>query len=264
MSATLGGLIKDYRLQKNLSQLEIAFAMGWKEPSRLSRIEQGRVDNPSRELLDKLMNAMEFKAGEKGHLLLTGNYLPNDTEIKSIQEEASTLIDGWSYPAELLDFSWRVLYENEIGSKLYNSDKIFKSNKKNYPNVLELVFSLETYLNNLYTSEELENWHNWLEELLIHFRKAQRNRTKEDWYIKLIKKQMNNDLFRKLWGKTIGMNLKNFTTDHGLKTFIHPQDITKRLRFYFFIVPVVKDPRFDIELHVPADLETFQYFSQNK
>lgn len=46
MSATLGGLLKDYRLQKNLSQLEIAFAMGWKEPSRLSRIEQGKIGNP--------------------------------------------------------------------------------------------------------------------------------------------------------------------------------------------------------------------------
>jgi len=35
MSATLGGLIKDYRLQKNISQIEIAFVLGWREPSRL-------------------------------------------------------------------------------------------------------------------------------------------------------------------------------------------------------------------------------------
>ena len=76
MSATLGGYIKDLRLQKNISQLEIAFALGWKEPSRLSRIEQGKVGNPPRELIDKLIDAMTLSEEEKNQLLVIGNYLP--------------------------------------------------------------------------------------------------------------------------------------------------------------------------------------------
>ena len=65
MSASLGGLLKDYRLQKNLSQLEIAFSLGWKDTSRLSRIEQGRIDKPQRKLIDKICQIMELKREEK-------------------------------------------------------------------------------------------------------------------------------------------------------------------------------------------------------
>ena len=65
INSTLGGLIKDYRLQKGISQLDIAFSLGWKETSRLSRIEQGRTEKPDRELLDKIIRALNLEEEEK-------------------------------------------------------------------------------------------------------------------------------------------------------------------------------------------------------
>jgi len=48
LTATLGGLIKDYRIKKRLSQLEVSLRIGWKDTTRLSKIEQGRVGKPIR------------------------------------------------------------------------------------------------------------------------------------------------------------------------------------------------------------------------
>lgn len=61
ITATLGGLIKDYRIKKRLSQIDVSVRLGWKESSRISRIEQ-----------------------EKGYFLLVGGYLPTDNEVQNI------------------------------------------------------------------------------------------------------------------------------------------------------------------------------------
>src|SRR3989338_10119232 len=107
MFATLGGLLKDYRLQKNISQLEISFAVGWKEPSRLSRIEQGRVGRPKRVLLEKIMDSMKLSQEERNRLLLTGGYLPTDEEVENLRARIKTMVDQWQYPASVMDFTWR-------------------------------------------------------------------------------------------------------------------------------------------------------------
>ncbi len=124
MSATLGGLIKDYRLQKNLSQMEVVFSLGWKEPSRLSRIEQGRVGNPERKMMDRIIVALKLSEEEK-----------NDKEENPL-----------------------VIYEKE--------------------------------------------------------------------------------------------------------TIIHPDNVKKRLNFYFFFLPLLGNLRFVIEYYMPADMKTFEYFKK--
>src|SRR3989344_2012364 len=114
MSATLGGLLKDYRLQYNISQLEVALAMGWKETSRLSRIEQGKIFKPTRELLERIMDAMRLKEEEKNQLLYIGNYLPTRKEIEKIQKIALSIIEKVPYPVTVFDFSWRIIIDNEV------------------------------------------------------------------------------------------------------------------------------------------------------
>jgi len=39
ITATLGGLIKDFRIKKRLSQFDVSLRIGWKDTSRLSKIE---------------------------------------------------------------------------------------------------------------------------------------------------------------------------------------------------------------------------------
>src|SRR3990172_10417662 len=99
INSTLGGLIKDYRLQKGISQLDIAFALGWKESSRLSRIEQGKTERPTREILDKIIKALDLEEEEKNFLLLTAGYLPTEEEIQNVKKETAAILNEWQYPA---------------------------------------------------------------------------------------------------------------------------------------------------------------------
>jgi transcriptional regulator with XRE-family HTH domain len=261
MSATLGGLIKDYRLQKNISQLEIAFALGWKEPSRLSRIEQGRVEKPKRELVEKIMDIMHLKIEERNYLLYIGNYVPTDEDIKTMIKKVEHKIQQWPYPAEILDFTWRVVYDNENSRKIYNVKKLFgRITEEVKPNVLEILFHPKLMQDFNLKEEELHYWKEYLSQIITHFNYSQRLRTKEKFYINLIQKLMANKLFVELWQKAQTMEINDIATNYGIKRFINPKKKNSSLNFRFFVVPMYKDPRFDIEFHVPADKETAEFF----
>src|SRR3990167_1866129 len=107
ITATLGGLIKDYRIKKRLPQFEVSLRIGWKDTSRLSKIEQGRVGKPTRETIEKIIKALELNEQEKGEFLFTGGYLPTDQEIKKVIEPVRDKIQNCPHPAVFIDFSWR-------------------------------------------------------------------------------------------------------------------------------------------------------------
>lgn len=265
MSATLGGLLKDYRLQKNLSQMEIAFALGWKEPSRLSRIEQGKVGNPPRELLNRIMEVMELKEEEKSHLLLVGNYLPTKEEIDEIRRKIDSLVRSWPYPAIVYDFSWRIIHHNKVTSHVYQNDaSMEKRIREKNPWLIEILFDPDFIMNRLLKGRELQHWHNFLLRFVIHYKYSQRTRTKEKWYIDLIKRLMNNNLFRETWQRAQDTKLTEIAVKYGMEPLIHPEDDSKRLNFHIFAVPVLTDPRIDIEFDVPADIETYKYFQKKR
>lgn len=262
MSATLGGLIKDYRLQKNLSQLEIAFALGWKEPSRLSRIEQGRVGNPKRKLLDRLMEAMRLSEEEKNRLMLVGNYVPMAIEISRAAKKVSPIVSKWPYPIIMYDYLWRIVDENTHATKLYQAEKVLgKSSAKEYPHVLELMFHPDFAQNKLREDTNLEEWKKGLMHLLIHFRHTHSMRTKERWYMELVARMMNNQLFRALWNESQDVALTDVLVHYTPKALIDPMDAKRVLNFNIFYVPVREDPRFTLEFHTPADAVTMKSFS---
>lgn len=265
MSATLGGLLKDYRLQKNISQLEIAFAMGWKEPSRLSRIEQGRVESPSRELLDQLIETMKLDETEKDHLLLSGGYLPTENEIEKIREKFNPLIRDWRYPVYVTDFSWRVLHWNKALAIVYNfgeKDAMFM--KKNHPRTLDLIFDPNFFQLKYLKGKELENWNSFLLNKLVLFKTAQAKWTKENWYLNFVKKMMSNEIFRKLWVKAKIPNEGQGLSNYERKSLVNLENRNIRLEFHIFDVPLLNNPRYIACLHTPANKETFEYFEQEK
>ena len=261
MSATLGGLIKDYRLQKNISQLEVVFALGWKEPSRLSRIEQGRVGNPSREFIDKLITVLKLSEEEKNELLYTGNYLPTEEEISKIREKVDPLIRKWPYPIIVYDFSWRVVHINKISSYIYQFDQIMGEKiSESLPNILEVIF----HPNNHYLKGmKLTQLHNFLMTIILQFKSIQRTRTKGTWYINLIRKMMNDDLFRRLWKESDKVQEEEKPIDiYERLSVIHNGNAIEPLNFHFFSLPLLKDRRFYIEYYIPADMETMRYFKK--
>lgn len=264
INSTLGGLIKDYRLQKGLSQFDIAFALGWKETSRLSRIEQGRTERPPRELLDKIISAIGLKEEEKNTLLLTGSYLPTEEEILKVKKETESILKEWPYPAVIIDFSWRVIDGND---KLYELFKLPSSVSKNIYRSQVRVFDVifEYLLKNDQGKLSEMNQDNpmliALREVIAQFKYEQRYRTKEKWFVEHIRKLMDKELFRTLWVDAQSIDvLKLVLGKHLKRQFLHPKDKNKLLSFYIFYVPVLKDPRFEVCLKVPADMETYNAY----
>lgn len=258
MSATLGGLIKDYRIQKNISQIEIAFALGWKEPSRLSRIEQGKVKNPSREMLDLLARALKLDEKEKNNMLLIGGYLPTDHEIEEFRKTIQIVLEKFPYPASVRDFSWRIIYVNQKFSHLFNFGDDFM--QKVYGNnlwKLEVMFTSHSSTINDQNSPERRHF---LAMTLAHFYHTQRKHSNEKWYQDLLKKLMNIPLFRELWIEIQAMPTKEttFIENFAEKDFFQTSD-GQKIHLYYFALPAFNDPRFLVEMHVPADRVTLDY-----
>ena len=256
MSATLGGLIKDYRRQKDISQLEVATYMGWKEPSRLSRIEQGRVGKPSRETLEKLMNALQLNEEERNSILFVGGYQPNQKEVDEARKKMKDPVDNWPFPAGCRDYTWRIIYSNKKLNDLYQIPVVFQKKMEiEMPTIPELTLDPHFILNQNINEDRKQ----FLLRMLAHFKHDLHGYTKEKWYQDLIQRLMRNEIFRGLWPEIdtskIGQtDLGNF----GLKDAPSNKGT---LNFYFFIVPLFKDPRFQIEFYIPSDEKTMKYFS---
>jgi hypothetical protein len=75
---------------------------------------------------------------------------------------------------------------------------------------------------------------------------------------------MGNDIFSDLWPKIQQQTKYDFdVSKFGNKVLMQSvKDDGKTLDLYFFLVPVFKDPRFDIEFYVPANLESYKYFEE--
>ncbi|PIZ62610.1 hypothetical protein COY16_03690 [Candidatus Roizmanbacteria bacterium CG_4_10_14_0_2_um_filter_39_13] len=269
MSASLGGLLKDYRLQKNVSQMEIAFALGWKDTARISRIEQGHIEKPDRILIDKICKALELKSQETNRLLFIGGYLPTINEIKHVKSVTNTLIQSWKYPAAIRDFSWRIIHSNE---KIFQYYKVDQKQKNyiinNYPSVIEVTFHSEFILNKEFMRNKFFALKRkiFLTTMLKDFKEHQRNRTKDRWYIDFIKKMLGNPLFREIWTQTDNVvdPLLDHVTNFAIKTAFHPNNPNIILTTYLMVTPYREDPRFEIEFYTPANMETFKYFNSLK
>ncbi len=264
LNSTLGGLIKDYRLQKGISQLDIAFSLGWKETSRLSRIEQGRTEKPTRELIDKIIRSLNLEEEEKNSLLLTGGYLPTNEEIEKIREETKQILEDWPYPGTVLDFSWRAISQNRHNAQIYqvNSEQE-KMIHDSCPRVLDILCNMHPPSESKKGGKLEAGWRQFLKSAILNFKYEQRNRTKDKWYIDHVRALMQNDLFRELWVEVDMRDaLKGIVGKSTTKTLLNPLDKSKVLNFYLFVVPVLKDPRFELELLVPRDQETYRFYSQ--
>jgi len=198
--ASFGGLLKDLRIRKNLTQQDVAYALGWTEPSRLSRIEQGTTHKPTRETVDKLMQVLQLNDSEQGQLLLAGGYIPTSEEIHKIQRLIDPFISQWKYPIYVYDFSWRIVYLNEMAQKVLHHYRVLNESSKDSPkHILEILFHPDYPPHKFLHRLEKQEFHDMLLRTLIQFVHAQKERTREQWYSSLIGTLIKNSLFRTLW-----------------------------------------------------------------
>lgn len=254
-SATLGGLIKDYRLQKRLSQQEVSLAIGWKDTSRLSKIEQGRVGKPKRATAERIIKALKLENQEKGEFLLAGGYLPTDQEIKNIIKEIGKKVDEWPYPAYIMDFSWRLLYTNSLNLLAFNLPLSWKKVVLNLkPNVLSFAFlPKEQFPAEVEKGEDKKNLKPFAVALIAAFKSENLKFQQESWYKKVVQGLMGFEEFRKLWPKIGAKDYPKKLLDYEYKritTFTGKKK--KSVEFHILTAKVINDPRFQLMLYFPA------------
>jgi len=260
--ASLGELLKTYRLQKNTSQQELALSLGWPNSKSLEEIEQGTLDKPPREIIDKICATLDLHEREKNNLLLVGNYPPTAQNIEHIRSIMTPVLEKWPYSAALYDFCWRVIYINKRHTQILGmSEQDREQTHAHVPTVIEIIFDPEFVQNKYLKGEELKLWHQNLLRFLIHFKSLHRSILKDDWYLALIEKMMKNSLFRKFWQKARHAESDLLTTRYGKKVFYDRKN-NKKLRYNIFVVPLFQDPRFEIDYTTPGDLTTMKYFQK--
>lgn len=260
-TATLGGLIKDYRIKKRLSQMEVSLRIGWKDTTRLSKIEQGRVGKPVRETIEKIIKALELTDPEKGEFLLIGGYLPADEEIKKAIKRVKEKIENWPYPAYLIDFSWRNLYVNPSTWDIHKVS-VAQGRKltKGKINILELVFIALKEKDIVLTKAQGKNASDdFVTSLIAQFKIETHGHENEKWYVEIVKGLMKFDEFHKLWPQVKMEDYDKELLDYEYKEIRWPKE-KKVFKFHLFVSRLMMDQRFQIVFYVPADNKTDQFF----
>jgi transcriptional regulator with XRE-family HTH domain len=261
--ATLGGLIKDYRIKKRLSQVDISLRLGWKDTSRLSKIEQGRVGKPNRETAERIINALELTEQERGNFLLVGGYLPTSNEITKVINENKKKIDEWLYPAYVMDFSFRCLYVNTHLLTIINYPKSKKDwIQQAQPNFLSFPFLPKDQLSiEVMKGEDQDNLKPFAVAQIAAFKTENQHYQNEPWYKNIVKELMVFDEFRKYWPEIDQSHYHKKLFDYEFKTITDVYEgSNKTLKFHISTGKVINDPRFQIVLYFPADKETEKMF----
>lgn len=260
MSASLGGLLKDYRLQKNIPQLEIAYEVGWKDATILSRIEQGVTKTPSREIIDKICLAMNLEEAEKNYILLAGGYIPTDSELIEIRAKLNPIINQSKYPINIGDFAWRLLGENEAAKLVHyatKEDELALAEKND-------VYTLELTFNTRYAPSKLllntNDQDEFLTSIVSQFLFENKDKKHHKWYISQMKRLMNIPKFREIYTNATAYPQDKIILDFATQKVTHRKDPLNILTFNMFNVPIYYDRRIYLEYLIPADSKTFEFY----
>lgn len=116
--APVGGLLREWRARRRLSQLELASEAGV-SPRHVSFIESGR-SNPSREMVIHLAEHLEVPLRERNALLLSAGYAPvyqqadlDVPEMEPVRAALKTILVGYEpNPAAVVDRHWNLVDSN--------------------------------------------------------------------------------------------------------------------------------------------------------
>lgn len=259
-TATLGGLIKDYRIKKRLSQMEVSLRIGWKDTSRLSKIEQSRVGKPTAQTLEKIIKALELDHQERNSLLLASKILPTDTEIRNTIEKLKHHMESFDSPVILIDYTWRTFYFSEIAKRIFKTRNDINSYLLEHkPNWLEILFNQNKFWNIKLHEQYFKN-----DQLIEHaheiaqFKYEHKGNINETWYTNLIASLSKNKEFMNSWNNIQPEDYTNIFYEYENHTLkgLWPEYKEEKLNFHVFAVHPSYDYRYFTLIYLPSDNKT--------
>ncbi|MFY7065863.1 helix-turn-helix domain-containing protein [Nocardiopsis changdeensis] len=116
--AEAGGLLREWRGRRRLSQLELSLRAGV-SARHLSFVETGR-SRPGREMILRLAECLDVPLRERNRLLLAAGYAPvfaerplDDADMGPVREAVRRILAGHDpYPAVVVDRDWTLVEAN--------------------------------------------------------------------------------------------------------------------------------------------------------
>ena len=123
-TATVGPLLRDWRLRRRLSQLDLALEAEV-STRHLSFVETGR-SRPSADMVLHLADQLEVPLRERNQLLLAAGHAPvfeehelDEPEMAPVRDALQLILDGHDpYPAVVVDRAWAMVAGNRAVSLL--------------------------------------------------------------------------------------------------------------------------------------------------
>lgn len=262
LTATLGGLIKDYRIKKRLSQLDLALRIGWKDTTRISKIEQGRTGRPTRDTVNKIMDALSLNGLERSQMLLASGIIPTPEEADKVLKSLKERITEFNCPVLVVDIAWNTFYFNDLYRQLIKiTDEEYEFLEKNKPNWMELLFLRKSFskvkIRGGYREKEL---HPFEEYQVAHFKFEQEENTNEMWFRNLLSKLKEDENFRKLWAKIPSAGAGHLYEYEFNEFTGNWRGREETLKFHVLSIHPAHDFRFYIMIHQPADEHTYKFY----
>ena len=118
-SPRVGGLLREWRQRRRLSQLDLALEAGI-STRHLSFVETGR-SRPSTEMVLHLAEQLDVPLRDRNQLLLAAGHAPvfgqrglDEPEMEPVRDALALILDGHSpYPALVVDRHWGLVMANE-------------------------------------------------------------------------------------------------------------------------------------------------------
>lgn len=201
ITASLGGLIKEFRIKKRLSQQDVSLLVGWKDTTRLSKIEQSRVGSISHDILHKIIKALDLNENERARMLLASGIVPTKEESKQLINKLKESLSYINAPLYVVDFAWNTIYINDLTKKLFMiSDNEHEYINSKMPNWMELVFLRKTFskvaIREGYNKAALYPYN---EFQVAYFKDELAPYAQDRWYKDLLLQLSQDEYFRKLW-----------------------------------------------------------------
>jgi transcriptional regulator with XRE-family HTH domain len=124
MMRNVGGLLRDWRQRRRLSQLDLALEANISQ-RHLSCLESGRA-RPSRDMLLRLAEQLEVPLRDRNLLLVAGGFAPvfperplTDPALRAAQEAMGAILAAQEpWPALAMDRHWTLVAANAAVSRL--------------------------------------------------------------------------------------------------------------------------------------------------
>ncbi|MFC1936433.1 hypothetical protein ACFLYP_02065 [Chloroflexota bacterium] len=224
----------------------------------LQRVESGKVKQPERETLERILGALGARYTERRDILELFGYvvetsLPTSEETIWAVETCHQVLESVSFPAYLLDCSHRLLTWNKYTPKLFGLDTASKDMEKLADvSMLLILFDPKHGISQL-----IHNPDTFFDAAIRALRYEMRLFRGENWYKDVINDLMKLPLFEKYW-TSVKPDSPYPTAARPLVPIELNVPLIGLLKFRLASEILAEDRRFRIIYYLPADSKTMK------